>query len=234
MKTLFLGDSLTQGMPGVSYWRFLSNKKNLINKGLGGDTLRGATKRAEKILKQAKYADVDRFIIEIGVNDVLLPYLRTRFSLWRFTVWLKGNVLGCVPTTDITAFRREYEDLLQRLRTENKKIGVIGLPLIENSKLPLNDTVILYNAVIVELCKKYELPYVDLNALEEKIKGDNVGSYFFGKTNLGNVIDAVFTSFLPFSMTVAKARGLAVTVDSVHLNKKMAKVLAAAVDKQLL
>lgn len=233
MKTIFLGDSLTQGMPGVSYCRFFENKQDLINKGLGGDTLIGAKRRLEKMLKKAKYANVDQYVIEIGTNDILLPFLKTSFPLWRFTVWLKGKLLGCIPAADLDEFRRQYEEMLTILRKANKVVLVVGLPFIENDTLPLNDSMAVYNRAIVALCEKYEIPYFDLKALELEIKGDRLGSYFFGKTNFGNVIDTIFTSFLPFSMAVSKARNLAVTVDSVHLNKETAKKLAIAIKPHL-
>lgn len=233
MKTIFLGDSLTQGMPGVSYCRFFANKRDLINKGLGGDTLIGAKRRLGKMLKKARYANVDRYVIEIGTNDILLPFLKTRFPLWRFTVWLKEKLLGCIPAADLGEFHRQYEEMLKMLRSANKKVAVIGLPFIENDTLPLNDSMAAYNSAIVALCKKYKIPYFDLKALELEIKGDHCGSYFFGRTNFGNVIDTILTSFLPFSMAVSKARNLSVTVDGVHPNKETAKKLAIAVEKHL-
>lgn len=234
MRTIFLGDSLTQGMPGVSYWRFLSNKTNFINKGLGGDTLIGASKRLEKILGQEKYRSVDRFVLEIGINDILLPYLKSHFPLWRFTVWLKGNLLGCVPTPDLQTFQLRYEALLTRLTAEKKTIVVIGLPLIENNDLPLNDMALEYNEAIRTLCEQFKLPYLNLGHLEQEIKKENGGSYFFGRRNLGNVIDTILTSFLPFSMAVAKKRSLAVTVDGVHLNEKTARILAKSLEDHYL
>ena len=47
-------------------------------------------------------------------------------------------------------------------------------------------------------------------------------------------MDALVTTVLPFSMMVSKRRGLAVTVVSTHLNRNMAKELAAAVEETFL
>ena len=81
MKTVFLGDSLTAGMPGVSYWRFLSDKSKLINRGLGGDTLAGATGRAEKMLRGPGYDDVDQYgKQEGGQQFVNTPNTAHRFE----------------------------------------------------------------------------------------------------------------------------------------------------------
>jgi len=234
MKTVFLGDSLTAGMPGVSYWRFLHNKSKFVNRGVGGDTLLGAATRVEKMLSNPRYNDVDQYIIEIGTNDVLLPVLQKHSFIWRMIVGIRGGFLGCVPCEDIEMFCRKYEELLQKLISQNKRIGVIGLPMIENSMQKINQNIKEYDAVIVDLCKKYKIAYLDIRQLEMKMKGDNHGAYFFGKTNLGNVVDAIFTSILPFSMQISKHRGLAVTIDGTHLNKKMAKALAVGIETTLL
>lgn len=234
MKTVFLGDSLTAGIPGVSYWRFLHNKAKLINRGVGGDTLLGAIDRAEIMLNDPIYDDVDQYVIEIGTNDVLLPVLQKRSFILEMFVKIEEKAHGSVPCENIDAFSIKYEELLQTLITRNKKIGVIGLPMIENSTALINETMKEYDAVIVGLCNKYSLPYLNVRQLELEMKGDNCGTYAFGKTNLVTLIDSVFTSILPLSMQISKLRGLAVTIDGTHLNSKMAKVLASAVEKRFL
>lgn len=234
MRTIFLGDSLTAGIPGVSYWRFLHKKSKLINKGLGGDTLLGAIDRAEKMLSNPRYNDVERYIIEIGTNDVLLPVMQQQSIVLEMFVKIMGRAQGSVPCKDIAEFNVKYEELLQKLIKHNKTIGVIGLPMIEDSTLMLNETMMEYDAVVVELCNKYSIPYLDFRQLEKKIKGNNCGSYCVSKTRPRNVFNTVFTTILPFSMQISKLRGLAITVDGTHLNRNMAKVLAAAIEMKLL
>jgi len=234
MKTVFVGDSLTEGIPGVSYCRFLRDKRNVINKGLGGDTLLGATKRIKKMLASSRYDNVNKYIIEIGTNDVLLPTLAKHSFLWKIIVKTKGRTLGCVSCDNIEMFTEKYEELLLTLSFHNKKIGIIGLPLIENSILKINDIVGDYDLVIKKLAEKYNVDYVDLRALEKELKGVKEGSYFFGKTNLGNIIDTILTTLLPFSNNVSKLRGLAVTIDSVHLNRHTAQKLAIEIENKLL
>jgi lysophospholipase L1-like esterase len=234
MKTVFVGDSLTEGIPGVSYWRFLKNKKDAINRGVGGDTLLGASKRIGKMLVSNRYDSINKYIIEIGTNDVLLQTLVKHSYWWQIITKAKGSILGCVPCDDIIMFREKYEELLLTLLHHNKKIGIIGLPMIENSVLKINEIMEEYDLVIRTLAGKYNIDYVNLRKLEKDLKGDNEGSYFFGKTTLGNIIDTIFTSFLPFSNIVSKLRGLSVTIDSVHLNRKTAKRLAKEIEGKLL
>lgn len=234
MKTVFVGDSLTQGIPGVSYWRFLKDKKNLINKGIGGDTLLGAAERVDKLLRNKRYDCVDKYIIEIGTNDVLLPFLNKHSLWWKAVIKAKAGALGCVPCRDIEMFKEKYEELILNLIHHNKKVGIIGLPIIENNILKINDTMEKYDLVIKKSAEKYNIDYVDLSRIEKDLKGDNSGSYFFGRTTLVCMFDTIFTSFLPFSNIVSKMRGLAVTIDSVHLNSSTAKKLAAEIKNKLL
>jgi len=233
MRTVFLGDSLTEGIPGVSYWRFLRGKSLLYNRGRGGDTLLGASGRLDKMLNSNRYADIQRYVLEIGTNDVLLPVLEAHSFLWRVVISAKGKILGCVPCDNMDTFRRKYEELILKLLAHDKKIIVIGLPLIENSVLTINQIMDKYNSVLIELCVRYNIPYIDIRKLESEIKGTNGGSYFFGKTTFGSMTDAILTTILPFSMFVSRIRGLAVTIDSVHLNRYTAQKLALAVEKKL-
>lgn len=234
MRTIFLGDSLTAGIPGVSYWRFLHKKSKLINKGLGGDTLLGAIDRADKLLSNPRYNDVEQYIIEIGTNDVLDPAMQKQSIVLEMLVKFMGTAQGSVPCKDIIEFSIKYEELLQKLINQNKTIGVIGLPIIESSTLKVNETMVEYDSVIVELCNKYNIPYLNLRQLETKIKGDNCGSHCVSTTIPRNVFNTVVTSILPFSMQISKLRGLSVTVDGTHLNRNMAKVLATEIEKEFL
>ncbi len=230
MRTIFLGDSLTAGIPGVSYFRFLHKKSNLINKGLGGDTLLGAMDRVDKLLSDPRYNDIEQYIIEIGANDVLIPFMEKQSIFLEILLKIIGKTQGSAPCKDITSFSIKYEELLQKLINQNKVVGVIGLPMIESGKLMINETMLEYDSAIVELCNKYSIPYLNFRQLETQTKGNNCGSYCVSTTILRNVFNTLFTTILPFSMQISKLRGLAVTVDGTHLNRNMAKALATAIN----
>lgn len=231
-KTVFVGDSLTEGIPGVSYWRYLHHKSSKINKGVGGDTLLGASKRIKSMLNNKRYDVVDTYILEIGTNDVLLQTLSQHSFCWKIVAFLKGRLLGAVPCSSIEMFEEKYEELLRILSQNRKKVGIIGLPIIENSILKINDVMGEYEQVIRLLAEKNDIPYVNLRVLEEELKGTDKGTYFFGKTILGNMLDTIFTSILPFSRVVSKIRGLTVTIDSTHLNSRTAMNLANLIEQE--
>ncbi|MEG1596780.1 MAG: SGNH/GDSL hydrolase family protein [Bacilli bacterium] len=234
MKTVFVGDSLTSGLPGVSYWKHLKDKTNLINKGIGGDTLFGVTKRINRMLSNHKYDDIEKYIIEVGANDILVPILEEHSKYWDKFVDLKKEVLNCIPTNNINKFEEQYEELIRLLKSHNKKIGIIGLPIVENDDLGIDEKFKEYNIIVKKLAKKHNISYVDLRKMEEELKTKKGNLYVWGKTNMGLMLDTVKTSVLPFSMQISQKRELEVTVDSIHLNELAAKKLAELIEDSLL
>ena len=75
-QVLFIGDSLTKGECGVNYVADIRKKfpsYKITDAGRNGDTIYGVAKRLIGILKNEQY---DAIIIEAGINDILLPYIR--------------------------------------------------------------------------------------------------------------------------------------------------------------
>ena len=68
MRVLLLGDSLTAGMPGVGYMRFLPAllpECEFINEGACGDTVGGLHRR----VRQMRHAPAELALVWIGTND---------------------------------------------------------------------------------------------------------------------------------------------------------------------
>lgn len=97
MKVVCLGDSLTYGNVGYSYIYFLNKSKDYkyINKGKNGDSLRGMFGRLKKIVDNTKY-DFDLYIIGIGTNDILLPYLRDSYPFWFLLMSSRCKIKRCI------------------------------------------------------------------------------------------------------------------------------------------
>ena len=102
MDIVFLGDSLTEGRPGVSFFDILKDKlpdHNLINKGRGGDTVISLYRRIKRMNINGK---IDIFFVWIGVNDILASISKRHTMIklifnqtWTkniddFRAWLKG------------------------------------------------------------------------------------------------------------------------------------------------
>jgi len=230
---LCFGDSITKGRPGVTYLKYVKNKDRFINFGLGSDTLPGMTERIAHILKKPEYHTADTFIIGIGANDVLLPYLKSYSRSWSkvtAAIFLRGSV----PSRDEDHFRSGYEKLLQMLKDEGKRIIVFGIPFFETPEDDLNKKAERYNGIISDLCAEFSVPFVDIAAHQREIKEkqNNTGACFFSKDSLRVLLLAILTTTLPFADQVSKKRGLAVTVDGVHMNKVSARILARLIEEQ--
>ena len=221
------GDSITVGRPGTSYLKYLKYKRNYRNFGLGGDTLLGLSKRIDDFLMESS---CDKFIIEIGCNDILLPYLRDCSKRWTKVVD-KIIARGSVPLSKSSDFTAQYEKLICKL--SDKKIIIVSIPCIgENLENDLNQKVVEYNGSIKNLCKKYGITYIDFNVWQrEKINKEPTSDYFITKNPFNMILDSFTTADLGLSSWISKKRKLTVTVDGVHLNEEGAKGLAYLIEK---
>ncbi len=231
---LCFGDSITKGRPGVTYLKYVKNKDRFRNFGLGSDTLLGMTERIVHTLKKPEYHTADTIIIGIGANDVLLPYLESYSKSWT-KVTAAIRLRGSVPCRDEEHFSSEYEKLLRMLKEEEKRIIIFGIPFFETTENDLDRKAERYNEIIDDLCRKFNVPYVDIAAHQREIKEKqhNAGSCFFSKDSLRVLLLAILTTTLPFADWVSKKRGLAVTVDGVHMNPVSARTLACLIEKEL-
>ncbi|NLK88493.1 MAG: SGNH/GDSL hydrolase family protein [Clostridiaceae bacterium] len=228
---LCFGDSITEGRPGATYLKYVKPRKQYKNFGLGGDTLIGMTKRVARAIDDPKYSGVKTIIIGIGTNDVLHPFLKNYARSW--TRIVDGLVLrGSVPCEDEAEFRERYEILLKMLKQAGKEVIIFGIPLLETDIAELNQKAVSYNEIIKELCGKFMSTYLDIMSFQREVKSrqNNKGTCFFSKNVFEPVILAILTTYLPFTDMVSKRRGLAVSVDGVHMNTVSAKGLAGLID----
>lgn len=229
---LCLGDSLTFGSIGYSYIKFLSPQNKAINKGKNGDTTRGAYKRLEKYIVDPKYADVDTYIVEIGTNDIMLPYQSELSPFWRFRSKVKCRLRKCI--TDDMEFEKAYENYIKLLTSYNKKIVLVGLPFIQLKNFP-QDKIKKRNAIIRGLAEKYNLPFVDTYALQCALITSELHTYAWGATYMVRVFDWAIMFIFPFLKDIfSRRRKLALSVDGAHYNSTSAKKLAQAIDEALL
>lgn len=145
------------------------------------------------------------------------------------------SLRGSVPCRDENHFRSEYEKLLQILKKEGKRIIIFGIPFIETTENDLDRKAERYNEIISDLCVKFSIPYVDISAHQRAVKEKqkNTGSCFFSKDSPRVLLLAILTTTLPFADWVSKKRGLAVSVDGVHMNTVSARILARLIEKEL-
>lgn len=222
------GDSITAGQPGQSYLGYLNPAKKYKNLGKGGDTLIGLSNRVDNFLLNSTCCD---FTIEIGVNDILLPFLRNCSTSWKKAVDRLENQ-GSIPSSKIEDFMEVYERLIYKL--SGKRLKVISIPCIgENLENELNQKVDEYNKAIKLLCDRNNIIFIDFNSFQKEIlkNSKKVSDYLICRKYYTVILDALLTTYLPLSDWVSKKRNLLLTIDGVHLNKIGARGLASLIDK---
>ena len=231
MRLICIGDSLTFGNVGYSYIHFLNKKNHAVNKGKNGDTLRGAYGRLKKIIDKPRHGG-GTFILGIGTNDILLPYLKSLSLFWFLTMNLRCKIKRCIENDD--NFEREYDRLLQLCSEKNKRVIVFGIPFINLKNFPHEKTM-RRNAVIKRLAQKYNYSFIDIYELQKETLPPDKRTYTWKHGFAFRLIDAVIMTLLPFCKDgFAKARGLNASVDGVHFNSASAKILAAEIEKAAL
>ncbi len=223
MKVLCFGDSITQGRPGVTYLKYLDG--GYKNYGIGGDTLLSLSSRIKPYIESARY---ERFIIEVGANDILLPFLMSYSPVWSRVVE-RTISRGKTPCRDLRHFTEAYESLLLSLGKNKKSACVVSIPCIgEDTRSVLNKQADSYNLVIKELCSELGFEYTDFNSWQKRVinsrKNDDI--YFISRNPFDVIFDSLLTTYLHLDTRLSKKRDLAVTVDGVHLNSVGAKGLA--------
>lgn len=225
------GDSITKGVPGVSFVKYLSDNYQVENKGLGGDTLIGLKNRIFFNNKENN----DYYIIQIGTNDLLLPFLKNRSPMWSKQVE-KIVKSGRIPCQGEDQFRSEYKNLAIHMKEEAKKFKAISIPCIgEDLNSSLNEKVDKYNDIIKEVSLKHGFDYIDFNSWQKRkiLKFQSESNYFIPEQPYKMIIDSIMTSILPISNYLSLKRGLITTIDGCHLNNRGAKGLAVLIEEKL-
>lgn len=115
MKIVCFGDSLTYGSIGYSYCKYIDTPYRIINKGINGDTTYCVHERLKEYLRVRQEADTsgvdimaaDIYVIHVGINDILLPYLATLSPLWKVRTDILVRIRRCI--FEDALFKVEYQ-----------------------------------------------------------------------------------------------------------------------------
>lgn len=232
MKIACFGDSLTKGSMGYSYIRYMRSADKITNKGVNGDTTVGVSGRLKKYIDNAANSDVEIYVLSIGTNDLLLPYLTTVSPLWKIQIAPRVKMKKCITDDDL--FETEYRKLVELILSHNKTAILVGLPLLQMKGYP-NERAQERNLIIKRLAASENVAFVDPVSLQHQAVPALACSYSWKHTNLIRIFDGLMMLILPFSKDwFSRFRHLELTVDGAHYNSRAAKLIGTAISAAIL
>ncbi len=222
---LYLGDSLTRGIVGWSYIKFMPPGP-YKNGGLDGDTAHGALRRLKIYRKTPWYPHIDVCVVGIGTNDLLQPYLMGRALVWRLVF---GWRRSWKEWADAAEYERVIREILDILMADGKKPVLMGLPLMQLRDYPLSE-LSERNGILKRLSGEYGVPFADVTAAELEAVPRPRRDYDWGHVGLARVGDILSMGLVHAAKDAfSRRRGLELTVDGVHFNSRSARLAAEAV-----
>jgi lysophospholipase L1-like esterase len=222
MNIACYGDSLTAGIPGVSYVDILRKRLpqyTLLNYSRIDETVISLYWR---ITRQKLLAPVDVACLWIGTNDAI--GVRSRAAA------IYRAIRRQPQAQDAREFRAYYRAILDLLHSHAGRV-ITASPLCigEDLSSPANRVVARLSALIGQISASYSNSrYLDLHAiLGSKLAGKPLSTYRAGNL-LRVLLDALMLRSQKRIDRVAAGRGLHVTLDGVHLNSAGAQLVADA------
>ncbi|MBE6809691.1 MAG: G-D-S-L family lipolytic protein [Ruminococcaceae bacterium] len=188
----FFGDSITYLMePSVYYKKF----GNCINRGICGDSVHIMNKRFEADVLQLK----PRVCVMMGgINNT-----------WCLdeTVDENGNPSEERLNTELDVVKNSYIDILERAKEQGQRMILCSvMPVTRQIAYAdmRNKVVLKINAIIKELCERYNVPYVDYHSaivcsdgltLRDGLSDDGLHPHYKGYIEMAKVLTPVLEEF---------------------------------------
>ena len=219
MRIAFFGDSLTFGVPGVSFLKLLEKKfpkHELLNYGQGGDTVISLMRRIQKLPAQT----YDMAFLWVGVNDELVH------ASWTYPLLKK---LRKQPwAKDLKEFEEYYRRLIGLIKPQSLRlIAVTPLLIGERVENPWNRNLARMAALIKKISEEYpEVECIDIREeIVPQLEGKEV-SAFFPRSVMRILRDIAKFKTSREVDAESKNRKLYFTLDGVHLNQRGAETAA--------
>lgn len=220
LRIAFIGDSLTEGTVGTSYFEILRHKlpqHELFNYGKGGDTVVSLYRR----LHQTDVASpLDLGFLWIGVNDV---YVKTSWTSpvikrLRKQRWSKNR----------EEFREYYKKIVDVLHHKITHIFTVPPLLIgEDRDNPWNRELDFLSRIIQDVSHSFSnAEFISLREMIISQLSTRTISLYVRKSFVRMILDALFIKTPEDLEHKASKRGLSLTLDGVHLSSTGAKMVA--------
>ncbi|PFE07736.1 GDSL family lipase [Bacillus cereus] len=213
MKIGLIGDSLTEGRPGVSFVNILIEKypgMTFINLGKPGESVKSLHTRLSKIKLESNY---DLTFLWIGVNDVYSKLLKAQAQ---------------PVAEDHREFSDYFSKVLDIVIRSSKHVVVVSPAIVgENIKNPSNCELRDLSSIIENISNQYpNVSFLDMQFVFEK-RLANVHSSDYISTSVMTVLKDVFFYKNPARIErLSNKRGLHLTLDGIHLNNNGALIVA--------
>lgn len=227
MKIAFLGDSITEGIPGVSFVDYVSKNNgsfDAVNLGKGGDTVASLLKRVRKMDDLDSF---DVFVLFVGINDVYGKLTPT----YKILKALKGQKAA----RNYLNFEKQYKELINYLIEYRKKIIVIPpLLLGEDFNTQWNYQVFELVSIVKSLTSEISnIVFVDARAKFVDELSTKDGSTYLPLSIRELYKDVTTLKSAELVDKKSSERGLHLTLDGVHINSKGATILSNMIIKEL-
>jgi len=217
----FYGDSLTDGYPGVSYFKLLKARfpdHTLINYGRFNDTTISLHRR---VITRRLLRPVALSIVWVGVNDVLVRESRLFSRLRRW--WAR----------DEDEFRIHYRALLDLLTPHAQQvIALTPACANEQPESRPNAALARLGVIITDVSAAYpNVRVLDLHtAFTTALENERISSAVYRPPHLlQSLLDALLLRTPQAVDQAAAQRGLHLTLDGIHLNSAGAQIAADAI-----
>ena len=205
MEIALIGDSLTEGRPGISFHNILKEKYpsiTFINLGTSGETVKSLYTRISKLTIGSNY---DLTFLWIGVNDVYSKLL---------------NVQAQPVAETLDEFSDFYIKVLDVVLSSSKHVVLVSPAIIgENIKNPSNNELKDLSAAIQSISNQHtNVHFLNMHTVfEEQLAKVHSSDYI--STSVFRIMKDFFFYKKPSRINrLSSKRGLHLTLDGIHLN----------------
>jgi lysophospholipase L1-like esterase len=222
MRIACVGDSLTSGRPGSSFVTILRTRLpdcTLVNLGRGNDTVISLYRRIAHLHFDQSF---DLAFLLVGINDIVDS------APWSFR--LVNALLRQLPAQDVQEFQTYYGLTLDVLCRLARRVVAVS-PLLKGEEIASasNRQAEQLSVAIQELATHYTtVEYLDVrSAFIRELDGQRPERYLPTSTRRVILDTLTLRSDAQIDRKAA-ARGLHLTLDGIHLNRRGAEMVADA------
>ncbi|MBN3553358.1 SGNH/GDSL hydrolase family protein [Fictibacillus nanhaiensis] len=212
MKIGLIGDSLTEGRPGVSFLKLLQKQyphMTFVNQGKPGESVKSLHNRLTKM----KLETFNLAFLWIGVNDVYSKLL---------------SVQAQPVAKDHEEFTAYYQKVLECVLSSSKFVITVTPAIVgEDLNNVSNQEIKQLNTLITSIAHKHKnVSTLNLHTVFEKHLSSIKSSDYISTKVLTVMKDVLFYKKTSRIDQLSKKRGLHLTLDGIHLNSKGAQIVA--------